>query len=158
MIQLTTFCFHTRTHLCPFNCPVTKNAPSFDGQTHRGMDLKVDGGELDGLSFGVVEGGVQGVRADGGVEDGGLLAGHGGLVGSRFGQDGHRVLRWLNGGGLQQLARRPLGSWTLMDHKLLLLLLVLLHQGMWLDVRVCWNDKINRFYFMTPVCSQQIYL
>lgn len=40
----------------------------------------------------MVEGGVEGVGADGGVEDGGLLAGRGGLVWSRFGQDGDRVL------------------------------------------------------------------
>lgn len=59
---------------------------------HRWLYLEVDGGELDGLSFGVVEGGVKGVRADGGVEDGGLLAGRRGLVRSRFGQHGDGVL------------------------------------------------------------------
>lgn len=35
---------------------------------------------------------MQGVWADGGVEDGGLLAGRGGLVRSRFGQHGDRML------------------------------------------------------------------
>lgn len=35
---------------------------------------------------------MQGVWADGGVEDGGLLAGRGGLVRSRFGQHRDRVL------------------------------------------------------------------
>ncbi len=60
--------------------------------THRWLYLQVDGGELDGLSFAVVEGGVEGVGADGGVEDGGLLAGRGGLVWSRFGQYRDRVL------------------------------------------------------------------
>lgn len=34
----------------------------------------------------MVEGGVEGMGADGGVEDCGLLAGRGGLVGSRFRQ------------------------------------------------------------------------
>lgn len=53
---------------------------------HRGLYLKVDGSELDGLSFGMAEGGVEGVGADGGVEDGGLLAGRRGLVWSRLGQ------------------------------------------------------------------------
>jgi len=33
----------------------------------------------------MVEGGVEGVGADGGVEDGGLLVGSGGLVRGRFG-------------------------------------------------------------------------
>ena len=89
---------------------------------------------------------MEGVGADGGVEDGGLLAGHGGLVWSRFGEHGNRMLRRLNGGRLQQLARRgPLGSLTLMDHKLLLLLLVLLNQGVGLDLCVCWNE--NNIYF-----------
>lgn len=60
--------------------------------THRWLYLEVDGSELDGLSFGMVEGGVEGVGADGGVEDGGLLAGCGGLVWSRFGQYRDRVL------------------------------------------------------------------
>lgn len=59
---------------------------------HRWLYLEVDGSELDGLSFGMVEGGVEGVGADGGVEDGGLLTGRGGLVWSRFGQNGDRVL------------------------------------------------------------------
>lgn len=40
----------------------------------------------------MVEGGVEGMRADGGVEDGGLLAGRGGLVCSRFGQYRDRML------------------------------------------------------------------
>lgn len=108
------------------------------------MYLQVDSSELDGLSFGVVQGGVEGVGADGGVEDGGLLAGHGGLVRSRFGQHGDGVLRRLNGGCLQQLARGPLGGLTLMDHKLLLLLLlllVLLNQGVGLDMSVRWSNQ-----------------
>lgn len=40
----------------------------------------------------MAEGGVEGMGADGGVEDGGLLAGCGGVVWSRFGQHGDRVL------------------------------------------------------------------
>lgn len=116
--------------------------------THCWMYLQVDGSELDGLSFGVVQGGVEGVGADGGVEDGGLLAGHGGLVRSRFGQHRDGVLRRLNGGCLQQLARGPLGGLTLMDHKLLLLLLlVLLNQGVGLDMSVRWNEK-NMCFFL----------
>lgn len=59
------------------------------------------------------------------MEDGGLLAGRGWLVGSRFGQHGDGMRRRLNGG-------RPLGR-----HKLLLLmLLVLLDQGVGLDLCV----------------------
>lgn len=50
--------------------------------TNRGLYLKVDGSELDRLSF---QGRVEGVGADGGVEDGGRLAGCGGQVRSRFG-------------------------------------------------------------------------
>lgn len=42
--------------------------------TYRRLYLQVYGSELDGLSFGMVERGVEGVGADGGVEDGGLLA------------------------------------------------------------------------------------
>lgn len=105
--------------------------------------MQVDGGELDRLSFGVVERGVEGVRADGGVEDGGLLAGRGGLVRTRFGQHRDRVLRRLNGGRLQQLARRSLGTLVLLlYHKLLLLLLlVLLNQRMRLNLSVGWNDN-----------------
>lgn len=40
----------------------------------------------------MVERGVEGMGADGRVEDGGLLAGHGGLVRSRFGQHRDWVL------------------------------------------------------------------
>ncbi len=40
----------------------------------------------------MAEGGVEGVGADGGVEDGGLLARCGGLVRGRFGQHRDRVL------------------------------------------------------------------
>lgn len=54
--------------------------------THSWLDLKVDGSELDGLGFGVADGGVEGMWADGRVEDGGLLAGCRRLVWSRFGQ------------------------------------------------------------------------
>lgn len=49
----------------------------------------------------MVDGGVESVRADGGVEDGGLLAGSGGLVRSGLGQHGDGVLGRLNGGRLQ---------------------------------------------------------
>lgn len=115
--------------------------------THRRLYLEVDGSELDGLSFGVVEGGVQGVRADGRVEDGGLLAGRGGLVRSRFGQHRDGMLWRLNGGGLQQLACGPLGTLTLKGHKLLLLLLVLLNQGVRLNLSVRWNGSNNNIYF-----------
>lgn len=40
----------------------------------------------------MVKGGVECMGADGGVKDGGLLAWCGGLVWSRFGQYGDRVL------------------------------------------------------------------
>lgn len=72
----------------------------------------------------MVDGGVKSVGADGGVEDGGLLAGSGWLVRSRFGQHGDGVLGWLNGGRLQQLACCPLGTLTLLHHKLLLFVLL----------------------------------
>lgn len=72
----------------------------------------------------MVEGGVEGMGADGGVEDGGLLARRRGLVRSGFGQHRDWMLRRLNGGRLQQLAARPLGSLALLDHKLLLLVLL----------------------------------
>lgn len=101
--------------------------------------MKIDGSELDRLSFGMTDGGVEGVGADGGVEDGGLLAQRGGKVWSRFGQHRDRVLRRLNGGRLQQLARSPLRSLSLMDHKLLLLML--LNQGVWLNLGVRWRKK-----------------
>lgn len=109
---------------------------------HRRLNLEVDGGELDGLSLGVVERRVQGVRADGGVEDGGLLAGRGRLVRRRFGQHGDGMRRRLNGGRLQQLPCRPLGRLALEGHKLLLLLLMLLGQGVGLYLSVgCWGKR-----------------
>lgn len=110
-------------------------------RTHGWLDLEVNGGELDGLSFGVVQSGVEGVGADGGVEDSGLLAGCGGWVRGRLGQDRDGMLRWLNGRRLQQLAGGPLRTGSLKSHKLLLLLLlfVLLSKGVGLDLGVCWK-------------------
>lgn len=61
-------------------------------RTYRGLYLQVDGSELDGLSFGMADRGVEGVGADGGVEDGGLLTGSGGLVRGRLGQHGDGML------------------------------------------------------------------
>lgn len=111
---------------CAFNC------------TYRWLYLKIDGSELNRLSFGMADGGVEGMGADGGVEDGGLLAGRGRLVWSKFRQHRDRVLWWLNWGRLQQLARSPLGTLGL-DHKLLLL--VLLNQGVWLNLCVRWKKN-----------------
>lgn len=90
----------------------------------------------------MIEGGVECMGADGGVEDGGLLAGCRGLMGSRFGQHRDGVLLWLDRRRLQQLSRRPLRTLALMDHKVLLLLLLLLvNQGVGLNLSVRCNEN-----------------
>jgi len=106
---------------------------------------------LHRLGLGVAQGRVEGLRADGGVEDGGLVV-PGGLVGRRLGQHGDGVLAGLDGGGLQKASLGPLGRHcVLLHHKLMMLLLLLLlvvvllfvlrDQRVGLDLSVSWRKR-----------------